>query len=247
MNQIPTDQPELTQQQATTLLADGEISELLGYLPWGSNNTILVRVCDDTQEGLAVYKPRRGERPLWDFPTGTLCEREQAAFEVSELLGWNIVPPTVLRMGPHGEGSLQYFVPHDPDQNYFTLGERYRAQVQRIALFDHVINNADRKAGHCLVDQHDKLWAIDHGLSFHVQPKVRTVIWDFAGQRIPDPLLKSLQEFCVLLGGDPAPETLASLLSERELTALTHRVTRLSEVETFPHPGPGRTYPWPPV
>lgn len=247
MNQIPVDQPKLTPQQATRLLAEGEITELLGYLPWGSNNTILVRVCHEDREALAVYKPRRGERPLWDFPTGTLCEREQAAYVVSEMLGWHIVPPTVLRMGPHGEGSLQFFVPHDAEQNYFTLGPRFADQVQRISVFDHVINNADRKAGHCLLDEDGKLWAIDHGLSFHVQPKVRTVIWDFAGQRIPDQLLEDLQAFCTLLEDDPEPAELEDLLSARELAALAHRVSRLGETETHPHPGPGRTYPWPPV
>ena len=152
------------------------VLEVEGLLPWSSNYTFLVRVCGDEEEVEAVYKPRRGERPLWDFPQGSLCERERAAFVVSEALGWHIVPPTVLREGPHGIGSVQLFVDHDPDRHYLTFKglPAYATQLQKIVLLDVLINNADRKSGHVLLqkqanssNQADRLWAIDREIFPH--------------------------------------------------------------------------------
>lgn len=247
MSEISFDQPDLNTEQALRLLAEGDIEEVLGLLPWGSNHTFLVNVTDGRDTALAVYKPQRGERPLWDFPEGTLCQRERAAFVLSESLGWGIVPPTVLREGPEGFGSLQWFVPHDPDENYFSFGRRYADQIKRIALFDHIINNADRKAGHCLLDAHGHIWAIDHGVCFNIQPKLRSVIWDFAGEPIPSHLLTDLEKLCAELERPRPPHPVAEHLSPQELSSLQRRVSRLVERGTYPHPTSGRHYPWPPV
>lgn len=239
--------PSLSIERALILLECGKLTEVHGLLPWGSNYTFLITVRDEEYEVPAIYKPRRGERPLWDFPEGTLCLRERAAFLVSQALGWCFVPPTVLRNGPQGFGSLQLYIPHDPDLHYFTLGDRYKSQLRRIALFDHIVNNADRKGGHCLVDQSGKVWAIDHGVCFSAQPKLRTVIWDFAGERIPRKLREDVRRLCRELEGGTLLDVLRELLSEREVDALRHRAVRLVESGIFPEPGPGRSHPWPPI
>jgi uncharacterized repeat protein (TIGR03843 family) len=244
---LKIDQPDLSIDEALALLTVGKVTEVYGILPWGSNFTFLVKVCHENVDALAVYKPRDGERPLWDFPQGTLCQRETAAFEVSELLGWRIVPATVLREGPRGPGSIQYFTPHDPDQNYFTFHAKYTGQIRRVALFDCLINNADRKGGHCLLGNGEHIWAIDHGLTFHSQPKLRTVIWDFAGKPIPDDLLDDLEALCAAFGSEAVERALADLISQRELAAFEARTMHLLETRTFPYPGAGRSHPWPPV
>ncbi len=136
---------------------------------------------------LAIYKPQRGERPLWDFPSGTLGRREVATYLVAEAVGWGLVPPTVLREGPYGSGSVQLFVEAQEEIHFFTIQDdaRYADDLRRLAALDVICNNADRKAGHCLVDVDGRLWAIDNALTFHVDPKLRTVIWDFAGTPLP--------------------------------------------------------------
>lgn len=229
-----------------TILELGAIT-LQGLLPWSSNYTFLLRVCHENQEVQAVYKPRHGERPLWDFPTGTLCSRERAAFLISDLLGWNLVPPTILREGPHGLGSIQWFIPHDPQIHYFTLEGQFPEQEQRFVLFDALANNADRKAGHILLGEEDHLWGIDHGICFHEEYKLRTVIWAYAGIPIPPHLLTDLQTFQEKLKMPSTAwrEEIATLLSHREIKALENRVARLCRTQTFPDPGPGRHYPWP--
>src|SRR5215510_4087159 len=178
--------------RATRLLMQGTMREESGMLRWSSNCTFLVSVADHEYKSMAVYKPQRGERPLWDFPDGTLCLREVAAFVVSDALGWQVVPPTVLRDGTRGIGSVQIYVQNNPDQNYFSLDETFMDQLRRFAAFDYLINNADRKGGHCLVGPGNHLWGIDHGIGFHTAPKLRTVIWDFAGQPIPAELLEDV-------------------------------------------------------
>jgi hypothetical protein len=237
--------------------------EIEGVLPWSSNYAFLVTVCENEAEVQAVYKPRRGERPLWDFPRGTLSLRERAAFLVSECLGWSIVPPTVLRDGQHGPGSVQLFIAHDPDHHYFALEGNpiFRYPLQKMALMDIAINNADRKGGHVIVERRareeqehaapvaEQLWGIDHGICFHQDHKLRTVIWEFAGEAIPEKLLADLDQFQMLLD-DSASELhveLEPLLNERELRALQKRIAGLMARKTFPMPGPGRHYPWPPV
>lgn len=231
--------------------------EIEGMLSWSSNYAFLARVCEGPLAFGAVYKPQRGERPLWDFPQGTLCRREQAAFVVSEALGWHIVPPTVLRDAQHGPGTVQLYIDHDPSRHYFTIegDETLRPQLQRIALLDVLINNADRKAGHVLIQEADKphevprLWGIDHGICFHVDPKLRTVIWEFGGTPIPDSLRDDLRALlaCLDKASDPLGEALAALLSPQEIAALRQRLERLINRANFPQPGAGRHYPWPPV
>ncbi len=244
-------------------LAEGTIEEK-GLLPYSSNYTFLATVHHQQHEIPAVYKPRRGENPLWDFPAGTLCQRETAAFVVSEALGWRLVPPTVLRDGPRGPGSIQFFIECDPEFHYFNMREdaRYAPALRRLTLFDFLINNADRKAGHCLYGQHRRftvaggwgepahahMWAIDHGICFHHQYKLRTVIWEFAGEPIEEELLADLQSLQRLIDTEPIHSTLDLLLSVPELDALRRRIHELLADRHYPlPPAHQRNYPWPPI
>ena len=228
------------------LLENGQI-ELDGLVPWGSNYTFLVQVVNGTREMNAIYKPSQGERPLWDFASGTLSLRERAAFLVSEMLGWHFVPPTVLREGPHGFGSFQFFVDHDPKKHYLTFREEIRDQAQAFALFDFLINNADRKSGHVIQDENGQLWLIDHGVCFHSEYKLRSVIWDFSGDPIPKLLLDDLHIFQSTICSSDNEQwiELNELLSGREIAAFEVRFERLIQTGKFPKPGPGRHYPWP--
>jgi uncharacterized repeat protein (TIGR03843 family) len=232
-------------------LVTGEL-EILGLMPNSSNYTFLARAAGGgtpaTPDVLGIYKPRRGEMPLWDFTDGTLCRREVAAYLVAEELGWPNVPPTVLREGPEGLGSVQLFVEFDPDNHYFTLEQTHPDEFRKVALFDHVVNNADRKAGHCLLGTDGLIWVIDHGVCFNEEPKLRTVIWGFLGEPIPAGLLEGLRKLALSLetGGD-LHARLTDLLSPREIAALEERVRELILEGSFPEPGPGRPYPWPPI
>ena len=227
----------------TGLLATGQI-EIQGRMPWSSNGTYLVTVTDGSRDLAAIYKPGRAERPLWDFPDG-LYRREIAAYELSEALGWGFVPPTVEvdDAAPLGAGSLQAFVDADFEQHYFTLleDERHHDALRRMAVFDVLANNADRKGGHCLIDAEDRIWGIDHGLCFHVQPKLRTVIWDFAGDAVPD---RDLAPVARLAEGE-IPDALARRLHAEETRALQARARYLVEVGRLPEPRSDRPYPWP--
>jgi hypothetical protein len=227
-------------------LENGQI-ELDGLVPWGSNYTFLVQVVNGTREVNAIYKPSQGERPLWDFASGTLSLRERAAFLVSEMLGWHFVPPTVLREGPHGFGSVQFFVDHDPKKHYLTIREEIRNQAQAFALFDILINNADRKSGHVIQDDNGQLWLIDHGVCFHSEYKLRSVIWDFSGDPIPKLLLDDLNKFQSIICSNNNQHwiELNELLSSREIAAFQARFERLIQTGNFPQPGQGRHYPWP--
>jgi len=219
----------------------------VGQVVWGSNYTFLVNVTHGEQTLQAIYKPARGERPLWDFPHGSLVDREVAAYLVSESLGWRFVPPTLLREdAPAGPGSLQLYIEADPELHYFTFDEKLKQRLRPAALFDLLINNADRKAGHLLIDAEDRLWLIDHGVCFHDEPKLRTVIWDFVGEPIPDSLLDALRSLLAdLEPGQALCEQLAGLLSATEIDALRQRTASLLAEPAFPEPGPGRPYPWP--
>ncbi|MCU1450058.1 MAG: hypothetical protein JWP02_2228 [Acidimicrobiales bacterium] len=210
-------------------------------MPWSSNGTYLVKVCLDGQDARAVYKPVRGERPLWDFPPG-LYRREVAAYVVAEALGWGLVPETVLRDGPLGTGSLQRFMPSDFQQHYFTLLEfpEHHDALQAICTFDLVVNNADRKGGHCLLGEDGRVWSVDHGLCFHADPKLRTVMWDFEGQAVPEHLVADLARFAVSL-----PDELGDLLDGEELEALAARAAAIVRRPVFPAARSGRPYPWP--
>jgi len=232
--------------EVIALLERGDI-EVLGLLPRASNFTFLARVRDGNEQTLAVYKPRSGEAPLWDFEEGTLAAREVAAFVVAEALGWPWVPPTVLRDGPHGPGSVQRFVAFDQDQHYLTMQSERPDEFRRIALFDLVANNADRKSGHCLLAEDGRIFVVDHGVCFHEQPKLRTVIWDFVGEPIPEDLRTDLRALERNLAADPFRGRLERLLASAEIDAMARRVTGLVKSGRFPEPGPGRPYPWPVV
>lgn len=224
---------------------------LQGQFVNGSNYTFLAELAGPDGALRAVYKPVRGEQPLWDFPARSLARREVAAYRVSEALGWELVPPTVYRRrGPLGAGSLQVFVNHDPDRHYFTLSDAEKQRLKPVAAFDVLINNADRKGGHVLFGEDGHLWLIDHGVCFHVEDKLRTVIWDFAGQPIPQPLLADLRRFCDALemAEGSLRADLKPLLSAAEVRRLAARARSLLESPFYPQPsGQRRPFPWPPV
>jgi uncharacterized repeat protein (TIGR03843 family) len=228
------------------LLESGRV-EVLGLLPYSSNYTFLARIGDGDATTLAVYKPRRGETPLWDFPPGTLAAREVAAFKVSEASGWDLVPPTVLRDdAPLGPGSLQAFIEHDPERHYFVLMDDHADELRRFAAFDVVVNNADRKAGHVLADAGDRLWAVDHGLTFNVEPKLRTVIWAFAEEPLSDEVRARLETLGATLSEDSElGGELTKLLSREEADATLARVEALLVEDRLPAPGANRPLPWP--
>lgn len=223
------------------LLTEGEI-EVKGRLPWSSNGTFLVEVCHGGSSAMAVYKPKRGERPLWDYPPG-LYRREIAAFVVSDALGWDLIPETVARDGPFGPGSLQRFIDADFSQHYFSLLERpeHHDALKAIGTLDLLINNGDRKSGHCLISEEDgSIFAIDHGLCLHEERKLRTVIWDFAGDPIPEALLAAV----VRLAAQP-PVGLSRLLTTEEIDALRRRAEAVVARPVFPEQYSGRSIPWP--
>jgi len=223
------------------LLRHGEI-EVDGRMPWSSNATFLVTASADGQEAKAIYKPVRGERPLWDFPSG-LHRREVAAWQLSEYLGWHLVPPTIIREGPFGEGSLQLFVAADFEQHYFTLYEG-RADLhdalRRMCAFDVLANNTDRKSGHCLLGLDGRIYGIDHGLCFAEDFKLRTVIWEFGGERVPDDILQDVARVA-----DCVPLEVATLLDDEEVAALQRRAGALVDRGSFPIDTSGHRYPWP--
>lgn len=247
---------ESSNQEILTSLEQGKIT-IQGEFLWGSNYTFLVQITYADQSISAVYKPVRGERPLWDFPTASLAGREVAAYLVSEALNWNLVPPTVYRRkGPVGAGSLQAFIEHDPEYHYFNFSEEDRQRLRPVALFDLLINNADRKGSHVLIGPDDRLWLIDHGVCFHVEEKIRTVIWDFAGEPLPLELCESLTRLrdnllAVPEDGESHPSLAQSLrpyLSLAEIQALARRAQTIVARGHFPPPNPyRRPYPWPQI
>jgi uncharacterized repeat protein (TIGR03843 family) len=224
-----------------------------GFLANASNHTLLVQVGDASLGLHAVYKPRAGERPLWDFPPGTLCQREVAAYVVSEALGWELVPPTVLRDdAPMGPGSVQLFVPHDPEEHYFTLVDDATTHdaLVRVAVFDLVANNADRKASHVLRTDDGWIYGCDHGLTFHAEPKLRTVVWEFEGAAVHEAVRRDVARLAGQLRDRDAPvrAALDELLDAEEIAALTRRAEMLRGLTALPGIDPHRRpYPWPPL
>jgi len=228
------------------ILSTGEI-EISGRFVWGSNYTFLADVKSSNVTIAAVYKPSRGERPLWDFPPASLASREVAAYLTSQSLGWNLVPPTVMRSdGPAGSGSLQLYVDADIEHHYFSFSEDEKQQLKHVALFDILINNTDRKGGHVLMSPDDHIWSIDHGVCFHQEDKLRTVIWDFAREPIPEELLADTRSFREkILNDKELQEKYLCLISENEFVALLSRVNRVLEDKLYPDPDSDRPYPWP--
>lgn len=226
---------------ALRLLRDGELG-LVEQVRGSSNLALVLEATLGEDYGWAVYKPEAGEQPLWDFPPG-LHRRERAAFVLSEHLGWHLVPPTVLREdAPFGPGSLQWYIEHGGAHYLQVLENRpeLHEQFQRIAVFDLLSNNTDRKSGHVLIDGAGRAWGIDHGLCFSAAPKLRTVIWDFAGEEIPGEVLAAVEP----LVGEVPPE-LAVLLDPVEVEALQRRAARILRLPFLPHPRSHRQYPWP--
>ena len=252
------------------LLATADLV-VLGRMPWSSNATFLCELwptgtrpdagladdedgdvvlaeaapepgTDAAPLGRAIYKPHQGERPLWDFPDG-LYRREAGAYLLARAIGWDVIPTTVVRDGPFGPGSVQRFVDADFDQHYFTLleDEAHHPQLRRMAAFDLVANSTDRKGGHVLVDEHGHLWGIDNGLSLHAEFKLRTVIWDFAGEPIPSEVADDLAAFVER----PLPAAVADVLDAFERDAVRTRALALLSEGRFPHDHTGRRYPWP--
>ncbi|MBE0409125.1 MAG: SCO1664 family protein [Anaerolineales bacterium] len=227
----------------------GEIS-LEGEFIWGSNYTFAVEVTYDDISFQGVYKPTQGERPLWDFPRSSLAHREVAAYLVSEALGWQLVPPTVYRRkAPLGPGSLQIYVDHNPEYHYFNFTEEDRQKLRPVVLFDLLINNADRKGSHVLFDPDNHIWLIDHGVCFHYEDKLRTVIWDFAGETIPAEYCQELANFSrQLQEGTQLHKALQANLNQLEINALKKRADRLVRGSQFPNPHiDRRPYPWPAI
>ena len=236
----------ITDEDLAGLLGGGDL-RILGLLAGASNGTFLVEARAGERTALAIYKPRAGEAPLWDFPDGTLWRREIAAHEVAAALGWPDVPLTVEGTGPHGIGAVQAFVDHDPDRHYFVIRRGREETFMRVALFDAIVNNADRKGGHCLLGPDDRVWLVDHGTCFSEDPKLRTVIWDFAGDPLPEPLLHDVREAARRLSTGDLHRRLAELLSPGEADATAARARALAEAGRFPEPGPERHVPWPPI
>ena len=225
----------------TQLLTEGDIAVEM-RMPYSSNATFLVRISQGERSCRAIYKPLRGERPLWDFAPG-LHRREVAAYRLAIAMGFDFVPITVLRDGPLGEGSVQLLIDADFEQHYFTLFEsqpELHDQFRDIAVFDIVANNTDRKSGHVLMDADKHVWGIDHGLCFAADFKLRTVIWEFGGEALTEPLLDAVRKVA-----DTVPLEVASLLDSDEVEALTNRAAWLLEHRQFPVDDSGRRYPWP--
>ena len=229
------------------------VVELKGLFRRSSNYTFLVELCDGSGAAppvLGVYKPAEGESPLWDFPNGGLYRREVAAYLLAKHLGWPRVPPTVVREeAPHGVGALQMYVVAQPDRHYLASTGQPADTWIEVALFDVLTNNADRKSGHCLTDADGLVWVIDHGLTFHVDPKLRTVIWDFAGQRVPARLRADLLRLAESLApGGQAAACVGDLISRREMAVLRRRLhAMLQPGWELPHPTSAWSVPWPPV
>jgi len=232
---------ELDSATQLEILARGEMSIAM-RMPYSSNATYLVSLKLADQSVRAIYKPLHGERPLWDFEPG-LHRREVAAYRLSEAMGLHCVPPTILRDGPNGEGSVQLWIDADPEQHYFAIFEQredLHDQFRAMCAFDIIANNTDRKSGHVLVDKESRVWGIDQGLCFSSDFKLRTVIWEFGGEPIAESLLQKIGRL-----GEHVPLEVATLLTEQEVAAISDRANWLHTGARFPVDPSGRHYPWP--
>jgi uncharacterized repeat protein (TIGR03843 family) len=239
---------EIDEDAALSLLAHGEL-EIEGRLVVASNATLYCMVRLDGAEAACVYKPVAGERPLWDFPSGTLSGREVSAYAVSKAAGWNIVPPTVYRDGPFGPGMCQLWIDCDPDEDIIALARREDHDGLRdMAVFDAVVNNADRKIGHLLPTSGGHLYGCDHGVTFAEEYKLRTVLWQWRGDPLPERAIEALRRLEAALEQEPLATELSSRLDEDEVTATRHRVDLLLKHRVHPYPPDGwPAVPWPPV
>ena len=215
--------------------------ESCDWLLAGSNHVFVVRMVHNGREVQSIYKPRKGETPLWDFPDGTLYKREYATFLISLEIGWYFVPPTIIRQGPYGIGSMQYMVEIPKRTRVFSDRIVDVSELKKVVLFDYLVNNADRKISHLLKDRNDRLWIVDHGLTFNAVPKLRTVFWDYAGQKIPKQMVADVKALRDKLrkSGD-LRNNLLQLLDKDEIEALDIRIRQILDETVFPYP----TSPW---
>ena len=223
------------------LLRDGDM-EVIGRMANSSNATLLVSITHGDLSTQGIYKPMKGERPLWDFEPG-LYKREVCAYALSEALGWNLVPMTLAREGQYGVGSVQQWVEFDTDEHYFSLYENrpdLHARLKQMAVFDFIANNTDRKGGHVLIDFDDNVWGIDHGVCFSEEFKLRTVIWEFGGDPVDDELLEPVAALA-----ERIPADVADWLTQNEVDAMYERIEWLLQERTFPVPESRYQYPWP--
>ena len=236
----------LSRQEIERRLSEWPITGI-GLHPGGSNYVFVVRLADGDEEVYGIYKPAAGERPLRDFPYGTLHNRELSAYVVADELGWPSVPPTVVREGPHGVGSVQLFIDADFTKHYFNLREERLDDYMPIAMFDVLVNNADRKGGACLLDADGQLWAVDHGLTFNPLARRRTVMFEFNGTPYSDDLLQSLDGFVSNLDdtGANLRKMLADTLDDHEIDSLVRRGKEMLDNRSFPVLDPDWNVPWP--
>ena len=223
-------------EQETEILESGEMISC-ALTAKGSNYTFLSELELGDSKLLVIYKPRDGEAPLWDFPSGTLYKREYASYVLDDILGWDIVPKTIIREGKYGIGSVQVFVDHDPAKNYYQVKQEHLNQLKKIACFDLVANNTDRKADHIIIDDNDKLWGIDQGLTFHSDIKIRTVIWDFQGEDIPQCLLQDIENLRLKLDENNIISRFDGLLDIEEQDALKSRIDLFLNFGKYPSLG----------
>jgi uncharacterized repeat protein (TIGR03843 family) len=235
-----------SQEDAPALLKDG-VMAVAQRIQWSSNGTFLVRIGAGPGRYLrAIYKPRDGERPLYDFPDGSLYKREYAAYLLSRSMGWPRIPPTVVRDGPYGIGAVQLAIESDPRLTYFDFMDDNAEELLKFAAYDVVVNNADRKAGHCILGHDGRLWSIDHGLTFHHEFKMRTVMLKFSGARIPQTLLGDIEALAARLASKTAlTAALDKLITVQEMSALRGRIAGVLESPIIPHLDPRWNLPWP--
>ena len=230
--------PQIPPRDDTAVLEQLRCNEIVAceQLPQGSNYSFALGLTNSGQDIdlLAIYKPRRGEVPLWDFPSGTLYKRECAAYLTSMALGWQFIPPTVIREGQYGVGSVQLYVQPTADSHMFRWRHDHMGELMQMAVFDYITNNADRKVGHCLLDKEGRVWGIDHGLTFNTDPKLRTILRDFSGSALPEWLLSEVQCFASSPAMDDLLGQLKPLLASDEIAAFLKRLERVLKQRVFP-------------
>ena len=237
--------PPASDDEALQLLRDGDI-DLEGRLLDASNVTLIGSIRAGDLAAECVYKPVRGERPLWDFPDGTLAGREVAAYLVSQATGWDVVPPTVMRDGPFGRGMCQLWVHVDETVDLAALARSDHPDLRRMAVFDAVVNNADRKGGHLLPRDDGRVQGVDHGICFSAEDKLRTLLWQWRGQRLTSEAVEVLSSLRAEIEG-PLGEGLHELLTVTEVRATVRRVERPLGIGRHPHPiEDWPAIPWPP-